>query len=139
MPDRKAELIAAAKAALDKAYAPYSNHPVGAAILADDGEVYAGCNFENAAYPLGQCAESTAIGCMVLAGGHAIKHIVVVGPGEHLCTPCGGCRQKIREFAGGVGAPVTICDSQGTILLETNSAELLPHSFGPENIDKIRS
>lgn len=139
MGDKKAELIAAAVAALEKGYAPYSNHPVGSAILADDGEIYPGCNVENAAYPLGQCAESTAIGTMVLAGAKTIKHLVVVGPGEHLCTPCGGCRQKIREFAGDTGTPITICDQRGLILLETNSAELLPYSFGPENIEKTRS
>jgi len=139
MTDRKPELIAAAAAALDKAYAPYSNHPVGSAILAADGQIYAGCNVENAAYPLGQCAEAIAIGNMVLAGVHAIEHLVVVGPGEHLCTPCGGCRQKIREFAGKTGAIITICDQRGNIMLETNSADLLPYSFGPENVDKTRS
>jgi cytidine deaminase len=139
MADKTAELIAAAVAALERAYAPYSNHPVGSAILANDGEIYAGCNIENAAYPLGQCAEATAIGNMVLSGGSSIRHLVVVGPGEHLCTPCGGCRQKLREFAGTVGTPITICDQRGKILLETNSADLLPYSFGPENVDKTRS
>jgi len=139
MADKKAELIATGVAALKKAYAPYSNHPVGAAILADNGEIYAGCNVENAAYPQGQCAEATAIGSMIMGGGGVIKHMVVVGPGEHLCTPCGGCRQRIREFSGNRGTPVTICDQRGNILLETNSAELLPHSFGPDNIDKARS
>jgi len=137
--EKLAELIAAAVAANEKAYAPYSSHPVGSAILANDGEIYAGCNVENAAYPLGQCAEATAVGSMVLGGGNRIKHLVVVGPGEHLCTPCGGCRQKIREFAGIEGTPVTICDRHGNILLETNSADLLPHSFGPENVDLTRS
>ncbi|MCK0068878.1 MULTISPECIES: cytidine deaminase [Kordiimonas] len=139
MSDVKADLIEAAVGALQKAYAPYSNHPVGAALLTGDGKIYAGCNVENAAYPLGQCAEATAIGNMVLGGGsNTIKHVVVVGPGVHECTPCGGCRQKIREFAGQTGAPVTICDNRGNILLETHSADLLPHSFGPENIDKVK-
>lgn len=139
MPDSKVDLIEAAVNALQKAYAPYSNHPVGAALLTDDGKIYAGCNVENAAYPLGQCAEATAIGNMVLGdGGNTIKHVVVVGPSKHECTPCGGCRQKIREFAGASGAPVTICDNQGNILLETHSTDLLPHSFGPENIDKVK-
>ncbi len=139
MTDHRAELIAAAVAALEKAYAPYSNHPVGAALLANDDAIYAGCNIENAAYPLGQCAEATAIGNMVLSGGSRVKHLVVVGPGEHLCTPCGGCRQKLREFSGRTGIPITICDQRGNILLETNSADLLPFSFGPENVDRIRS
>ncbi len=139
MSTSKTELIEAAVNALGKAYAPYSNHPVGAALLTGDGEIFAGCNVENAAYPLGQCAESTAIGSMIMAGGsNRVTHVVVVGPGVHECTPCGGCRQKIREFAGKAGAPVTVCDNRGNILLETHSAELLPHSFGPENIDKVK-
>jgi cytidine deaminase len=128
------ELIKAAMDARGKAYARYSNHPVGAAILADDRNIYAGCNVENAAYPLGFCAEANAIGNMVMGQGKAIRHIVIAGPGEHLCTPCGGCRQQIREFAGKAGAPVTIVDRTGAVLLETTSVELLPHSFGPENL-----
>jgi len=139
MDKSKSQLVAAAVAALKKAYAPYSNHPVGAALIANDGEIYSGCNIENAAYPLGQCAESTAIGNMVMGGGHAIKHLVVVGPNEGLCTPCGGCRQKIREFTGASGVPVTICDHHGNILLETDSAELLPNSFGPENAERAKN
>ena len=127
-------LIKAAMDARGKAYARYSNHPVGAAILADDGNIYAGCNVENAAYPLGFCAEANAIGNMVMGQGKAIRHIVIAGPGEHLCTPCGGCRQQIREFAGKAGTPVTIVDARGAVLLETTSADLLPHSFGPENL-----
>ncbi|MEX0299762.1 MAG: cytidine deaminase [Kordiimonas sp.] len=134
MDDAKQKAIKQAIAALENAYAPYSRHPVGAAIIANDGNIYAGCNVENAAYPLGQCAESTAIGNMVLHGGSAISHIIIVGPGTEACTPCGGCRQKIREFAGEKGAPVTICDRDGNILLETDSAALLPYAFGPENI-----
>jgi len=139
MAESKAALIKSAMAAIGKAYAPYSNHPVGSALIASDGQIYAGCNVENAAYPLGQCAEATAIGNMVLGGSIEIKHLVVVGPGDHLCTPCGGCRQKIREFTGNTGTPITVCDQRGNILLETSIADLLPYSFGPENIDKARS
>ncbi|WP_262689586.1 cytidine deaminase [Kordiimonas aestuarii] len=128
------QLIEAAVAARGRAYAKYSNHPVGAAILADDGNIYAGCNVENAAYPLSFCAEANAIGTMMMGQGKAIRHIVIAGPGEHVCTPCGGCRQQIREFAGKAGVPVTIVDRDGTVLLETTTAELLPHSFGPENL-----
>ncbi|WP_286830681.1 MULTISPECIES: cytidine deaminase [Kordiimonas] len=135
--DMKA-LIDAAIKARDAAYAPYSNHPVGAAVLTKDGRVFAGANVENAAYPLGTCAEAGAISAMVLAGEREIAHVVVVGPGEATCTPCGGCRQKIREFAGPAGKPITICDKDGNILLETTSAELLPHAFGPENIDEAK-
>lgn len=136
MTDRLPELIKAAQEALAKAYAPYSNHPVGAALLADDGQVYSGCNVENAAYPLGACAEAGAIGAMVLAGARSIKHIVIVGPGEVACTPCGGCRQKIVEFAKGQAVPVTVCASDGTPLLETDIKALLPHSFGPANVEE---
>lgn len=131
-------LTKAAFEARDKAHAPYSNHPVGVALLADNGVVYSGCNIENAAYPLGQCAEATAIGGMVLGGGKLIKHIVIVGPAEHACTPCGGCRQKIREFTLPEGAPVTICKSDGAVLMELSSAELLPHAFGPDNIKEVQ-
>lgn len=138
MADDLTALVEAAIKARDTAYAPYSNHPVGAAIRTTDGQIFAGCNVENAAYPLGTCAEAGAIAAMVLAGHRQIDHVVIVGPGEALCTPCGGCRQKIREFAGAAGKPVTICDKNGNTLLATNSAELLPHAFGPDNIDKTK-
>ena len=92
-------LFQAARAAQDKAYAPYSRFKVGAAIASVDGRIFAGCNVENAAYPVGSCAEAGAISAMVAAGGSRIAAIVVVGDGEHLVTPCGGCRQRIREFA----------------------------------------
>ncbi|WP_417457820.1 cytidine deaminase [Kordiimonas sp.] len=130
------KLIDAALEAQAKAYAPYSRHPVGAALLTTGGVVVSGCNVENAAYPLSFCAEANAIGNMVMQGANQIKHIVIAGPGTHVCTPCGGCRQQIREFAGQAGAPVTIVDHKGTVLLETTSAELLPHSFGPENLSE---
>ena len=94
-------LFDAAKAAQAKAYAPYSRFKVGAAILADDGRIYAGCNVENAAYPEGSCAEAGAIAAMVAGGERRIAEILVVGDGENLVTPCGGCRQRIREFASG--------------------------------------
>ena len=129
-------LIAAARTAHDKAYAPYSNFSVGVALLDETGTVHSGCNVENAAYPLGQCAEATAIGNMVMAGGTSIRHLVVLAEANPPCTPCGGCRQKIREFTDAKGIPVTICDPDGNIVLELNSADLLPHSFGPENIEK---
>ncbi len=126
-------LIHAATAARDRAYAVYSNHPVGAALLADDGQIYAGCNVENAAYPLGNCAEPAAIAAMVLAGGRNIAHLVVAGPGQVACTPCGGCRQRIHEF----GAPdtrITMCDVDGNIVLETTLGDVLPHAFGGANV-----
>ena len=94
-----AELFAAAKAAQANAYAPYSRFKVGAALRTPSGAVYSGCNVENAAYPQGSCAEAGAIAAMALAGERRIAEILVIGDGEALCTPCGGCRQRIREFA----------------------------------------
>jgi cytidine deaminase len=129
-----AELFAAAEAVRARAYAPYSRFHVGAAILADDGKVYAGCNIENAAYPIGNCAEASAIAAMIAGGGKRIMRMYVTGPGTAPVTPCGGCRQRIREFAdpdvtvishGVAGAP-----------LSQTVAELLPHSFGPEFLSK---
>ena len=111
---------------------PIQNFFVGAAVLADDGKVYVGCNVENAAYPQGVCAESSAIAAMVAGGGRAIRQICVIGDGENLVTPCGGCRQKIREFAARE-TPIYICGPQG--LRQTFSlSDLLPHSFGPDNL-----
>lgn len=127
-------LIEAAIAARAQSYSPYSGYAVGVALLADDGTIYAGCNVENAAYPLSFCAEANAIGNMVAAGGRQIVHVVVTGPGTDICTPCGGCRQQIREFASSLDTPVTICDASGAVLLETNIGTLLPNSFGPENL-----
>lgn len=123
-------LFAAAEAVRARAHVPYSRFPVGAAILAEDGEIHAGCNVENAAYPLGNCAEASAIAAMVAAGAGRITRILVTGPGAVPVTPCGGCRQRIREFAG-PETPV-ICIGVEGAPLETTLAELLPHSFGPE-------
>jgi cytidine deaminase len=126
-------LISAALAARDAAYAPYSRFAVGAALRTQDGAVHAGCNVENAAYPEGTCAEAGAIAAMVLAGGRRIAEVVVAGGGDAPCTPCGGCRQKLREFAG-PETLVRIVDPAGRKLLRTSLAELLPNSFGPDNL-----
>ncbi len=128
------ELIAAAVAARSRSYSPYSGYAVGAAVLASDGVIYAGCNVENAAYPLGFCAEANAVGNMIMGGGSRIVHVVVTGPNGDICTPCGGCRQQIREFASAETTPVTICDADGVIVLKTDVGALLPYSFGPENL-----
>jgi cytidine deaminase len=133
MPDFT-ELIRLATKARDRAYAPYSNHPVGAVLVTDAGEVYTGCNVENAAYPLGSCAEQSAIAAMVLGGGRAIRELVVVGPTDAPCTPCGGCRQRIREFAG-PNTLIHACNERGVLLTMTLD-ELLPESFGPENLNQ---
>ena len=127
-------LFDAAEAVRAKAYAPYSNFHVGAAILADDDKIYAGCNVENAAYPVGNCAEPSAIAAMLAGGGKRIKRIYVTGPGATPVTPCGGCRQRIREFAD-LDVEVISHGVDGTPLVMT-LGELLPHSFGPEFLGK---
>ncbi len=127
-------LFAAAKAAQARAYAPYSRFQVGAAILDADGSIHAGCNVENAAYPVGACAEAGAISAMVAGGARAIRAILVIGPGEELVTPCGACRQRIREFAT-PETPVLIAGPDG-VRARFSLAELLPASFGPANLPK---
>ena len=116
----------------ERAYAPYSGFAVGAALLGDDGATYAGCNVENAAYPVGACAEAGAISAMIAGGGRRIAAILVLGGGEALVTPCGACRQRIREFAE-PGTPVLIAGPDG-IRARLSLEELLPHSFGPANL-----
>ena len=125
-------LFAAAKDAFANAYAPYSNFPVGAALLTPQGEIYSGCNVENAAYPQGACAEAGAISAMARAGRRRIVEVVVVGGGTGLCTPCGGCRQRLREFAG-ADTPIHIAGPEG-VKASFTLAQLLPESFGPENL-----
>jgi|TARA_R110002072_G_scaffold11431_30_gene51731 cytidine deaminase len=117
---------------MQRAHAPYSNFPVGAALRGRDGKIYAGCNVENAAYPEGWCAETSAIAALVLAGGQAIEELVVMGRGEALVTPCGGCRQRIREFAA-ADIPIHVCGPEG-LRRSFTLAQLLPQSFGPDNV-----
>jgi cytidine deaminase len=126
------ELFAAASKARANAYAPYSRFTVGAAIRAEDGAVYAGANVENASYPMGQCAEASAIGAMIAAGARQIREIAVIAGGAELCTPCGGCRQKIREFAA-PDAALHILGPEG-LRRSMPVATLLPFSFGPEHL-----
>jgi cytidine deaminase len=125
-------LFDAARAAQRQAYAPYSHFLVGAALRAESGAIYAGCNVENAAYPQGACAETGAISAMALAGERRIAEMLVIGDGEGLCTPCGGCRQRIREFAA-QETPVHIAGPNG-VRITLTLAELLPYSFGPEHL-----
>ncbi len=127
-------LFDAARAAQAQAYAPYSRFTVGAAILTPTGRIHAGCNVENAAYPVGTCAEAGAIAAMILGGEREIVAIAIVGDGDELVTPCGGCRQRIREFARPdtaiqIGGPEGI---RRTFTLD----ELLPFSFGPDNLPR---
>ena len=125
-------LLQAARAARLSAQAPYSKFQVGAAVLDERGPVHAGCNVENAAYPQGMCAEAAALSAMVLAGGRRAVALLVVGEGPSGVTPCGGCRQKLREFAA-PDTPVLVADGLGVQRWFT-LGELLPHSFGPEHL-----
>jgi cytidine deaminase len=125
-------LFEAAKAIQAKAYAPYSRFKVGAAIMTPDGRIFSGCNVENAAYPVGSCAEAGAISAMVAAGETRIAQIVVMGEGEKLVTPCGGCRQRIREFAS-PSTSIHVAGPEG-IRRRFTLDELLPFSFGPDNL-----
>lgn len=126
------ELFQAARAAREHAYAPYSRFAVGAAIRTASGRVFTGCNVENAAYPQGQCAEASAIGAMIAAGERAIVEVAVAGSGEALCSPCGGCRQRLVEF-GEPETPVHLGGPDG-IRLTVPLAELLPYAFSGRNL-----
>ena len=123
------QLIDAALAVRKNAYCKYSDYYVGAALLDDQGNLYVGCNVENAAYPEGTCAEANAIGAMIASGGKLIRKIVIVGGHEDIedCTPCGGCRQKIAEFAD--ESTVVVLIRPGGHTRSFTVDELLPRSF----------
>jgi len=127
-----ARLLEAAREAQRRAYAPYSRFAVGAAVIDEQDRVHAGCNVENAAFPMGTCAETMAIGAMVAGGGHRVRALLVLGDGDRLVTPCGGCRQRLREFAD-ADTPVAVANRDGVRAWFTLEA-LLPASFGPENL-----
>jgi cytidine deaminase len=128
------EMLAVARAARAAAYAPYSRYLVGAALLAEDGRIFAGCNVENAAYPQGVCAEAGAISAMVLAGQRRARAVLVAGGGAHLCTPCGGCRQKLREFCGDPKTFVVMAANENGVQRRWTLEDLLPQSFGPDHL-----
>lgn len=113
------------------AYAPYSNYPVGVAVLGEDGKIYGGCNIENAAYPSGICAERVAIFKAVSEGNRKIMCVVVSTPNGG--SPCGACRQVMREFVDDMSS-VFIIDGTGDLRAELPFTSLLPRSFGPENL-----
>jgi len=139
-----ARLLDAARIAQFRAHAPYSRYKVGAAVLDEQGRVHIGCNVENAAYPQGQCAEAGAIGAMVVAGGTRVVAVALVGgrdaadanvasiASDTPVTPCGGCRQKLREFAA-PDAPIYAGDHERLLAVWT-LGQLLPESFGPEQL-----
>ena len=126
------QMFEAATKVRERAYVPYSKFKVGAAILTENNHIVVGCNVENAAYPQSQCAEASAIGNMVSQGYSIIKEVLVIGSGDLLCSPCGACRQRIREFAS-LKIPIHMCNTKGHLKTSTLE-ELLPDSFGPENL-----
>ena len=127
------DLVRLAQKMMTRAHAPYSKFHVGAAVRDETGVIHGGCNVENAAYPMGDCAETGAIAAMVLAGGRRIQSLLVMGDGKGLVTPCGGCRQKLREFAS-AETPVLVADRKG-LRARFTLGQLLPESFGPENLE----
>lgn len=129
---RVSDLFAAAVLVQERAYAPYSHFLVGAAILTPTGRIYSGCNVENAAYPVGTCAEAGAIAAMIAGGDHEIAVLLTVCDSEDVGTCCGGCRQRVREFAT-ASTPIYACGPVGVRAIFTMET-LLPTSFGPENL-----
>jgi len=125
-------MIAKAKEVLNLAYAPYSNFQVGVCVRADSDKLFVGCNVENASYGLTQCAEAIAIGNMVSSGVRELNDMVVLSNADDVCPPCGACRQLIREFAA-PNAMIHLLDGKGN-LYSKSFKELLPESFGPENL-----
>jgi cytidine deaminase len=129
-------MLELARRALANAHAPYSGFRVGACLRAPSGRLHAGCNVENAAYPVGQCAEATAIGAMVAAGDRQIVEALVVTEGSELCSPCGRCRQQLAEFAR-PDTRVHLAGPEG-VRVTVTLGELLPLAFGPETLRPLR-
>lgn len=124
----------AALSAKEKAYAPYSHFKVGAAIIDENGQIHSGCNVENAAYPLGCCAEQSAVSQMIINGGSIIQHILIVGKSGESCPPCGACRQIIFEH--GNNSTQVHLESQNGAFNRKNIIELLPEAFDHLQLDK---
>ena len=127
-------LLQAATAVRERAYAPYSRFKVGAALMSTSGTVHVGCNVENVAYPEGTCAEAGAIAAMIAAGDTRIAEILVIADSPDPVPPCGGCRQKIAEFAA-QDVVVTLCTTDGKQKV-TTVAELLPGVFTAAHMDR---
>ena len=124
------ELRSAAWKAMARSHSPYSKFPVGAAIEDEAGRVHVGANIECVAYPLGSCAETTAIGHMIMAGGTRIRAVAVVAREKASVTPCGGCRQRLAEFAA-ADVPVHLCDDK-RVVETVRLGDLLPRSFAAD-------
>ncbi|MBV7281974.1 MULTISPECIES: cytidine deaminase [Corynebacterium] len=133
-----ASLLARAREAAEHAYAPYSDFPVGAAVLSADGTIYTGCNVENASYGLTLCAERNATTTMIArldpsdSVGRRIDTVAIVGLNAAPCWPCGACRQVLREF----GCTTVVVEDDKGEPLSLNFDTLLPYSFGPEHLSK---
>lgn len=124
------DLFEAARAAMANSYSPYSTFPVGAALRTTDGRIFAGCNIEVVSYPEGWCAETTALSHLIMAGGGEISEIAVIAEKMDRITPCGGCRQRLAEFAG-PDTKLHLCDQSGVVETTTLGA-LLPQGFDTE-------
>lgn len=124
------DLFEAARTAMAKAYAPYSKFPVGAALRTEDGRVFSGANIEVASYPEGWCAETTALGHYIMAGGGKITEIAVVAERMARITPCGGCRQRLAEFTS-ADTRLYLCDDAGVVETVT-MGQMLPYGFEGE-------
>lgn len=129
-------LFEAALHARKRAYAPYSHFSVGAAVLGVTGAIYAGCNVENAAFPVGACAEANAIGACVMAGEIRITAALVLAASPQAVTPCGACRQRLREFCSD-DTLIYAANMSGVIASFTLNA-LLPHSFGSDHLSPFK-
>lgn len=132
-----ADMLAAATVVLPNAYAPYSHYPVAACVRSETGELFSGCNVENAAFPIGTCAETGAISALFAAGHRSIREALILVPGQKICSPCGACRQRLLECA----SPETIihlCTLHGDYQHIT-LAELLPLAFGSKNLESTSS
>jgi cytidine deaminase len=127
------DLLDAARAVRENAYAPYSRFKVGAAVRTPSGRVYVGCNVENVAYPEGTCAEAGAIAAMVAAGETTLAEVAVIADSPAPVPPCGGCRQKLAEF-GAHGVPVTLATTAGRTL-RTTVGDLLPGRFDKSHME----
>ena len=128
------DMLALARTIRSRAYAPYSKYQVAAVVRGANGKLYAGTNVENIAYPVGNCAETSALAAMVADGESRITEALVIGPEGELCTPCGACRQRLREFATD-DLPIHVADPTG-IKKTVTLGELFPMSFGPTILKK---
>lgn len=124
-------IVAEANVMLERAYAPYSNHPVGAAALVDDGRIVSGCNVENATYGVGLCAECGLVSSLHATGGGRLVAFACVNALRELITPCGRCRQLLYENGG---AELQVLTPEGVLTM----AEMLPQAFGPENLHRVK-